>query len=182
MVVNDRGEEVEAKYRITCTVDSIMEKLPRLGAIYKEAVDEEDTYFQHPCRDFSETDEALRIRRMVRNGLEKWVLTYKGPRQMIGEVKIREEIEAELQDPEKFRRILEKLGFMEVATIAKKRLVYSYDGCEILIDHVNGLGKFLEIECKDRNKIDIIRKPLSNCLEPVYKTYLELYMEKGGDV
>ncbi len=180
MVVNDKGEEIEAKYRITCAVDSIMENLGRLGAIYKEAIDEEDTYFQHPCRDLSETDEALRIRRVVRGSLEKWILTYKGPRRMIGEVKIREEIETELPDPEKFRRILEKLGFVKVATIVKKRLVYSYDGCEILIDSVSGLGVFLEIECKERNKIDAIRKSLCNCLEPVHKTYLELHMEKGG--
>lgn len=180
MTVNDKEQEIEAKYRLTCAIDSTMEKLVRLGAIYKEVIDEEDTYFQHPCRDFSETDEALRIRRMMSGGLEKWVLTYKGPRQMIGEVKIREEIETELPDPEKFRRILEKLGFVKVATIAKKRFVYSYDECEILIDHVSGLGMFLEIECKERSKIDEIRKSLCNCLEPVHKTYLELCMEKGG--
>ncbi len=28
----------------------------------------EDTYYQHPCRDFSETDEALRIRIRRFNG------------------------------------------------------------------------------------------------------------------
>jgi adenylate cyclase class 2 len=40
----------------------------------------EDTYFRHPCRDFAETDEALRIRIRRFNGHFEAFLTYKGPR------------------------------------------------------------------------------------------------------
>ena len=76
----------------------------------------EDTYYQHPCRDFSRTDEALRIRVRRFNGHFEAFLTYKGPK--IDEVsKTREEIEAMVEDEElvpqtveKLRTILEELG------------------------------------------------------------------------
>ncbi|MFT3772291.1 MAG: class IV adenylate cyclase [Minicystis sp.] len=66
--------EVELKYRLADSVD-----VPKLLAAYGAQVAGErtqrDVYFQHPVRDFRQTDEAFRIRCSD----ETNVLTYKGP-------------------------------------------------------------------------------------------------------
>ena len=45
------------------------------GARPLENLDQTDEYLNHPCRDFAETDEALRLRRDSRGKI-----TYKGPK------------------------------------------------------------------------------------------------------
>ncbi len=180
MSPSEHDEEVEAKYRIVCSVEQIKQLLESIGASYIEVLQEHDIYLQHPCRDFSRTDEALRIRRMIGAGGEKWILTYKGPRKMSGEIKSREEIEIELTDPAKTLRILNRLGFREIASISKKRYKYRYNDCDILLDHVKGLGVFLEIECRRKDEINKVKELIGNCIEPVYKTYLELCLETGA--
>ena len=50
--------------------------LKEMGAKKISEEEETDIYFQHPCRNFRDTDEALRIRRTG----ERITLTYRGPR------------------------------------------------------------------------------------------------------
>lgn len=84
----------------------------------------EDTYFQHPCRNFTETDEALRIRIRKFNGHFEAFITYKGPK-IDPNSKTRWEIEVPVSDPDRHVEILESLGFKEVMTIEKTREKYS---------------------------------------------------------
>jgi len=46
-----------------------------------------DYYYNHPCRDFSKTDEAVRIRWRKCNSREFLALTYKGPKRIDNGVK-----------------------------------------------------------------------------------------------
>ena len=55
--------EVEQKYHIG-DPDVVLERLKELGAASQQIVRQVDTYYAHPQRDFSSTDEALRIRRV----------------------------------------------------------------------------------------------------------------------
>ena len=70
---------------------------------------EVDRYFNHPARDFAETDEALRIRRI--GPVNR--ITYKGPR-VDTVTKTRQELELPLVEGEKsaadWITLLEKLG------------------------------------------------------------------------
>jgi adenylate cyclase class 2 len=159
--------EVEVKARC----GDVRERLKELGARYIQTEFQHDVYFTHPCRDFRETDEALRIRRVK----DRFYLTYKGPK-LDSETKTREELEYEV--PEGVREILLKLGFSEYGTVKKKRESYEVEGLEVCLDEVEGLGSFIEIESRDVGDKDRIFKLLEKLGIPqgdcALKTYLEL--------
>ncbi|HIQ03121.1 MAG TPA: class IV adenylate cyclase [Desulfurococcales archaeon] len=173
--------EVEVKYRVE-NVDYVKSRLVKLGAKHIETVVEVDYYYQHPCRDFKKSDEALRIR--VSNG--KYTLTYKGPR-IPGAVKAREEISVEFRDFKKLDTILRKLGFKHLATIVKKRDIYALGEFKISVDEVEGLGEFIEIEhmgytgtkgIQDvASKINHVIKCIGVKGPCILKSYLELLLE-----
>lgn len=175
--------EVEAKY-VVKNLDSVERELIKLGAKLLSIEREDDTYFQHPCRDFSLSDEALRLR--VING-ERVELTYKGPRSGRG-VKSRLEISVDVKDkPELIRDLLEKLGFKSVATVSKVRKVYGIPGVEVRVclDEVEELGSFVEIEAHGEPEglssvVTSIAEQLGLKGSLVPKTYLELILEKRG--
>ncbi|ASJ14348.1 class IV adenylate cyclase [Thermococcus radiotolerans] len=146
----------------------------------------EDTYFRHPCRDFAETDEALRIRIRRFNGHFEAFLTYKGPK-IDQNSKTRMEIEVPISDPDKHTEILRNLGFEEVLTIEKTREKYYVDkGIIIDLDEVNGLGKFIEIEAlaEGEEVVEETVKILREILESLgverfeRRSYLELMLER----
>jgi adenylate cyclase class 2 len=140
--------EVEVKYRLV-DHERLRAQLSELDADPKPVVQQLDTYFNHPARDFAVTNEAFRIRR---NGHESRI-TYKGPRRR-GPTKTREEIEIALADGEKtladLVRLFEILAFRPVATISKSRESYhiTKNGVklEVALDRTEGLGDFAEIE------------------------------------
>jgi len=145
----------------------------------------EDTYFQHPCRNFAETDEALRIRVRRFNGHFESFLTYKGPK-MDPNSKTRKEIEVPISDPDRHEEILLNLGFREVLTVEKVREKYYVDkGVIIALDDVEGLGKFIEIEALVGNgeNIEEIVERLRRILRDLgvrrfeRRSYLELLLE-----
>lgn len=100
-----------------------------------------DRYFQHPCRDFGRTDEALRL--SIRAG--RTSLTYKGPK-LDATTKARVEIDVPVADGEAAASLLEALGFQEVAVLRKRRARYAADGFEVALDEVPELGVFVELE------------------------------------
>ena len=104
-----------------------------------EILHQRDIYYEHPCKSYAESDEAVRIRHQ--NG--KIFLTYKGPK-IDSTTKTREEIEFPV--PEDAELFLEKLGFVRKAEVIKERRLYHYEGMEVCVDHVRGLGVFIEIE------------------------------------
>ena len=53
--------EVEQKYAVMDPMILEME-LDKLGIVWGETVQQRDAYYNHPARDFSQTDEAIRIR------------------------------------------------------------------------------------------------------------------------
>ncbi|MFN5909679.1 MAG: class IV adenylate cyclase, partial [Planctomyces sp.] len=68
--------EVEAKFLIT-ELSQLLANADALGFQFPaNSVLEQDEYFNHPARDFRQTDEALRIRRIG----GELILTWKGPR------------------------------------------------------------------------------------------------------
>lgn len=175
--------EVEIKIKVKG--DLIQGRLKELGAVKKGRITQKDTYFQHPNRDFGKTDEALRVRVLE---AQRAQLTYKGPK--IGQIgKIREEIEADLQDVDKTVLILKALGFRAVGEVRKVREIWDYEGLEAALDRVDGLGDFLELEVivAQGNKEDALNLAVKRLeklgLDPkkeIRKSYLELLQEKRG--
>ena len=140
--------EVELKYPVT-NLAATRQSLESLGASFEPPVDQSDFYFAHPSRDFKQTDEALRIRRV---GGENFI-TYKGPK-LDATTKTRREIELPLAAGnvgfQSFAELLEVLGFHCVFEVRKQRAagVLSWEGIEVHVslDTVGGLGDYVELE------------------------------------
>jgi adenylate cyclase class 2 len=140
--------EIEMKFP---TVDfaSVVDHLTRWQAKPLPPQDEADHYYNAPDRDFGQTDEALRLRRI--GPVNR--ITYKGPRQP-GPTKTRTEIEVLLQEggaaATDFLRILQHLGYRSAAVVRKHRRPYEFQrgdfAMQACLDEVEQLGRFVEIE------------------------------------
>ena len=140
--------EVEQKFRVD-DLSPVRQRLNALGATLEAPIEQVDTYFSHPARDFAVTDEALRLRRVG----ERNCITYKGPK-IDSETKTRRELELPLPDGqlacEQFGELLLLLGFGRVAAVHKRRevarLAWQGRAVEIALDTVEHIGQFAELE------------------------------------
>jgi adenylate cyclase class 2 len=215
--------EVEQKYPLS-DVAAVEAALARLGATWHGTVEQVDRYFNHPCRDFAATDEALRLRRTG----EALAITWKGPR-LDATAKTRRELELPLAeaavpaaavaeaavpaaapseaavpaaavvqaaDPatlDSWTELLEALGFRPVREVAKQRqlatVAWQGAAIEVALDHVAGLGNFLELELQAdaagiavaATRIESLARELG-CTAAERRSYLEMLIaQRGGD-
>ena len=180
--------EVEQKFRAS-QLDPLREQLAALGAIPTGVLDQADTYFAHPGRNFAETDEALRLRRVGDSNY----MTYKGPK-LDATTKTRREIELVIEsgDPGRARgeELLALLGFKTVAEVTKNRQTFQIERggriVEIALDEVAGVGAFVELEIGiDREKeLDAARQTITRLAQELgladseRRSYLEMLLER----
>ena len=120
-----------------------------LGAEHRETAEQTDRYFAHPSRDFAQTDEALRLRRIG----EFNFITYKGPK-LDATTKTRREIEIGLAAGQPAAadaaELLSALGFTPVAEVCKRRrdftVTWQGQAIGVSLDEVAELGDFVELE------------------------------------
>jgi adenylate cyclase class 2 len=174
--------EIEVKIRINKEEEEKVLRTLLEKCIKKSTVNQFDEYYNHPCRDFSLTDEALRIRmESLEDEYSRTFITYKGPRAE-GLYKEREEITVEIPCSQtgSIKKILERNGYRTVAIVKKKRTYFDCGDVEVSVDNVSGLGLFVEIELK-RGFPDVIqdfmkKMGLGGTIEE--KTYLEMILGK----
>ncbi|MHB9286148.1 class IV adenylate cyclase [Halobacteriales archaeon Cl-PHB] len=159
--------EVEVKVRTAH--DGLRDRLESLDADRDGTVRQVDTYYSAPHREFAETDEALRIRQETRQGTTTTELTYKGPR-VEAESKTREEIETAVADGEATDGILTALGFDPAATVEKRRERWQYGPYLVVLDSVDGLGEFVEVETDATESLESAR-------DGVYDVFRELGLD-----
>ena len=171
--------EIEVKAYVE-DILQVERTLCEMGAYHEETLYQVDSYFNHPSHDFTETDEALRIRISNNNAL----LTYKGPK--IDSCTItREELEIHIDNPDTFLLILERLGFQFIAKVKKERHGYRYENLRIYLDKVEGLGTFIEVEIREKD-LERGRSKIIRFLNELHlhrletRSYLELLLEKNG--
>ncbi len=163
---------------------------PTLTEVYKNLINdgmqfirretEEDIYFNTEFRDFSKTDEALRIRK-TDTEIE---FTYKGPK--IGKLsKSREEITVNVNNAENLIKILEKLGIKPVYTVVKNRIFLRDREFIICLDTVKDLGEFIEIEIPNSTEeklidyVNLFLKKYKIKATQIKKSYLEMLVSKN---
>jgi adenylate cyclase class 2 len=152
--------EVEQKYVVSDS-SNLLARLATAGFTCVRTEEHTDVYFRHPCRDFRLTDEAFRLRQVGHEGC----VTYKGKR-LPGVIKTRREIELTVgqADWQQWHEMLELLGFEPLPAVRKQRQVYlpgeampqdgvaeqlektAMNGIQVLLDEVQQLGSFAEIE------------------------------------
>ncbi len=183
--------EVEQKYHVD-DLAALENRLAELGAVEGQIEQHRDTYFNHPSRDFKQTHEAFRIRRVDGAAL----ITYKGAK-LPGAIKARPELEWRLDpgDPDgtRMERLLDLLSFRHVAVVEKQRRPFSMPGeladFGVVIDEVRLLGSFAEIELivRDPAQIEIARDRIGRLGErlglrrPEPKSYLTMLLASNRE-
>jgi len=194
--------EVEIKSPLRGERDAgrVRKMLLEMGAVFSERVIHHDIYFRHPCRDIIERDEAIRLRMEERYMGDRKIgvrffLTHKGPR-VDARTKTRFEEEVAVDDFDSARRFMKEMGFEPAFEVVKEREFYRLGDVAFSIDHVPGLGWFVEAEKKVEARVDdgsvggvteYMEKAvsdLSNLLTSLglerweRRSYLELLLEK----
>ena len=179
--------EVEQKFRLHNSVE-LETRLRNLGIESFAAVEQIDSYFAHPSRDFGATDEAFRLRRVG----DANFITYKGPR-VDATTKTRREMELPLSDGKEyaanFQEMLVSLGFRFVADVRKLRrtatVLWQKAGVEVAIDEVQSVGLYCELELiANKSEIDTAKALLASLAAELglhdceLRSYLELLL--GG--
>ncbi|WP_424018537.1 class IV adenylate cyclase [Halorientalis pallida] len=144
--------EVEVKVR--ADHEAVRDRLAELDAEPLGTVEQVDTYFDAPHRDFAATDEALRLREERDSDGAITELTYKGPL-VEAESKTREEIESEVADRERVQAIFESLGFSPAATVEKERTRFRVHEFTVTLDSVSEVGEFVEVETECEREADV---------------------------
>lgn len=163
--------EVEVKAHAPQDQGALEEKLVKIGAQRFGEEFQEDIYFNAPHRDFAQTDEALRIRKVTNGASEKIFITYKGAK--MDEVsKTRKEIEVGVEDSHKVADIFQNLSFRPVATVRKNRIIYTLNDLIITLDEVQEVGNFVEIEKEIDEGVDT-----KEALDEIFATYSKIGIE-----
>ena len=164
--------EVEVKASVKDFAD-VQEKLTQIGAIKIKREHQMDVYYNAPHKDFAESDEALRIREIPKNGKKRIILTYKGAK-MDDVSKTRKEIEVDVSDAENTGLIFENLGLRRAASVTKDRDIYHIDEFIITLDTVFEVGTYVEIETEAHED-----KDTSESLNKIFEIYKKLGIEEG---
>jgi adenylate cyclase class 2 len=176
-IPEDRSLEIEAKIRVR-SHDEVKKRLHDLNIPRAGIEEQQDVYYASPWHDFGRTDEALRLRHIGGEAM----LTYKGPRLHTHGLKAREEFNVRVDSGEDMEKILQRLAFIPVCTVKKRRERYEWAGAEISLDEVMHLGTFVEIELKEgwgnaEERIERIKKELGIEGEHIPLSYLELLLK-----
>ena len=181
--------EVEQKFPVQ-DLDDLLQRLTSFGSSLGPAELQVDRYFAHPARDFARTDEALRIRSV---GPRNWI-TYKGPK-LDATTKTRREIELPLADgpqgAQSFGELLVALGFKPVVDVRKLRRKWAINSqgssVEVVVDDVEGLGTFVELEVMARPEdVAAAQAAVASLAQQLAlsaserRSYLELLLERKG--
>ncbi len=125
---------------------------------------------------------VLRLRQDTRGA---W-LTFKGPARFEGRMKIRQEHETEVADPEQARQLFESLGYEVTRRYEKRREMWRVGGVTVSLDHTP-IGDFAELEgdaaetLAKRLGFDPSRAERRNYLR-LYQDYLREHPDAPSDM
>ena len=171
--------EIEIKVKVA-DLQPIRERILSSGASLLGEGIEYDAYYNSPERDFSKTDEALRLRRADDCAL----LTYKGAKIGLGSFKAREELNIRVESIETMDAILDRIGFKKTAAVQKFRESYRVGRATVTLDQVEGLGTFAEIEAAGDLSLEEAEREIERIAEEygiegerLTLSYLELLLQ-----
>jgi adenylate cyclase class 2 len=168
--------ETEVKLRVP-GLQQARDALARLGArLTRERHLEDNVLFDDAEGSLATAGAVLRLRRTP----GKAVLTYKGPLRMVQGIKVREEQQTVVADPEATRGLLTALGYRPTFRYQKYRETWSHREQEVVLDEVP-IGTFVEIE-GDTDGISAVTADLG--LDPagyLADSYVALFFAQGGE-
>jgi predicted adenylyl cyclase CyaB len=104
----------------------------------------------------NEYTKAKHVQARLRYEGKRTVLTVKGPRRIVRNLKVQDEYELEVDGP-KADLMLRTLGFTLASVIEMKRTYYSLRGCSVEICRLPRAKTFIEIEGRDKSIREVAR-------------------------
>ncbi|MFC1801060.1 class IV adenylate cyclase [Nanoarchaeota archaeon] len=159
--------------------DEVRPKLEKIGKFIKK-IHQVDSYLNHPQRDFIALEKPVEFLRIRNNDNKEFSFDYHYCHRKDDESKSHTaELEIDISDPEILKKILESLNFKEIATVDKTREVWDCGDFEVVLDYVEELGYFIEIEAKkDLGGIDKTTEACYTFLKELNITHLG-FTEQG---
>jgi len=171
-------KEIELKFKIDGP-GLIRRKLKEAGVKFVGKAFERTIKFDTPNDILFKNGKFLRLRTGFKNVITLKIKIKSEDKKF----KEREEIELEISDLEKMKKILENLGFTKKLIMEKYREKYELGDVEIVIDKLPKMGNFIEIE-GSKKAIQKTAKILGlNLKEGITATYWGLwedYRQKHG--
>ena len=150
--------EIEAKVRVQ-DFSGVAGRLAAVGAEHYDDVTHLDTFYSDASGTMLKAGSALRLRRQTGRLAEKAILTYKGPKQK-RRFKTRKEIEVEVLDAAAMAELLVAAGFRVELVLEKRRSLWRHKGCQVCLDELPILGRFVEGEGPSEDVIEAVLKDL----------------------
>ena len=158
----DNNVEIEIKIPINKEEFSELKEKLSTDCTFAGSSAQSDDYYTPAHKNFASEKfpfEWFRIRKFGDNSL----LTYKHYYPERAEINTHcDEFETKILDAEQFEKILSALNFSKLVTVNKKRDLFKHEDLfEVVLDTVEGLGYFIEIEAlKDFGSVESARKKL----------------------
>jgi adenylate cyclase class 2 len=174
--------ELEAKIAISDPEASAIEKL--LGTVGGQPIGryvETDRFFDFSDRRFKSADSAIRFRdrKNLATQESNYRLTFKGPCRE-GPFKCRSEIEFPVEMPDQVDAFLQAIGLTCFACYTKYRNSWRWGDCDIEVDHLEGIGRFIEVEGPSEERIREVLSILNIADRPsIRESYLAMAIRHG---
>ena len=160
-------KEIEILVELQEDINKVIEKFKIFNYITKELVIDE--YYYDPKRNNlkpnknNQINECLRLRQKG----NKNYITYKDD---VFENNIwlySNEYETEIKDIEVLKEILNRLGLKKLITIKNNKTTYTYNNYEIVLEEVEDLGYFMEVEYSTKEDVDVkeIKKQIQTFID-----------------
>lgn len=165
--------EIELKLKVE-NLKPVAQKLRQFDAKFIGDFLQTDTYYDDADDSLVSSDRCLRIRKHKNHLGEVLELTYKGAREN-HRFKSRREIGIKFEKAAELAELFKELGYKERLAFEKKRSLWILDGCEVALDELPLLGKFIEIEGPDDQTIEHVQKKLGlDNLKHISESYAHL--------
>jgi adenylate cyclase class 2 len=144
------NKEIESKFKIN-DFGEMREKVIKLGAESESVSNSEDIYFKIPQKVAS--TKYLRVR--TKNKKPNGTLAY---HEVQSDIETKE-WETDISDVKITKELILKLGFLIDVVVKKERETFKICDVEIVLDKVEDLGNFIEIEAPDKGTLnDYVKK------------------------
>jgi len=165
-----RDQELEIKFYVH-NLAAVETHLQELGAhLEAPRVFENNLRFDTPDGTLARNAQVIRLRQDA-----NLRLTYKGPGSFSDGVRLRPEIEFQVNDFEAARAFLQAIGYQVVMAYEKYRTTYALDRTEVVLDELP-YGNFVEIEGPDAATIQAVAEKLGlDWRQGITESYVVLF-------
>lgn len=169
--------EIEAKFAVDDPA-AMRGALDRAGATFVRRVREVNVFFDRPDASLRAAGHGLRLRTET-GDRQRHVVTFKGAR-LPGKFKTRPEHEFVASDAAAVMATFAALGLGPTLTFEKDRDTFNLDDCEVVLDYIEQLGHFIEVEGPAEASVDAVCMKLGLTGEPLQSGYAAMLGKDGG--